>query len=76
MKNLALARGLGALAIALLPTFVLFGWWMLGISVALAVLAALARPRATGHGHLSRSRRIVDAVRRRLNRHSWRPGHP
>lgn len=76
MRNLALARGLGALAIALLPTFVLFGWWMLAIAGALALVADLVRPRPTTHGHVGKLRRVHDSVRRRLRRHPWRPRHP
>jgi hypothetical protein len=75
MRNLALSRGLGALAIALLPTFVLFGWWMLAIAAALAFVADRVRPRPTTHGHRGRLRHAHDAVRRRLRRHSWRPGN-
>ncbi len=74
IKNVALARTLGVLAIVTLPAFVWFGWWMLGVSCALAIGAAFLTPGSASHPSEGRWRKRMRALQQKAHPHSWRPG--
>jgi hypothetical protein len=73
-KNLAVSRAAGLLAILSAPAFVWIGWWQLGVSLGLAVVAALLAPQPVHRGTHGRLRRMREALSRRMHPHSWRPG--
>jgi hypothetical protein len=73
-KNPVAARVLGIAAICIAPTFVIFGWWVLGISLVLGLAATILDPGVLVRGHRSPGRRVRDAIHRRFDRHPWRPG--
>jgi hypothetical protein len=72
-RNLIGARILSILALAAALSIPWFGWWTLALAAALLVLGALLAPRPVHHAHKPRLRSALDAVKRRLVRHPWRP---
>ena len=71
-----LRRALGVLSIlALLAALSMpwFGWQALAVAGVLLLVGALVVPRPVSHAHKPRLRSAIDAVRRRLARHPWRP---
>jgi len=72
--RITIAKIAALLALVTLPAFIWFGWWMLGVSVSLAVLAAVITPR--GRRRVTLRQRMADmraAIGRRIHPHSWRP---
>ena len=71
-----LRRALGVLSIlALLAALSMpwFGWQALAVAGVLLLVGALVVPRPVSHAHKPRLPSAIDAVRRRLARHPWRP---
>jgi hypothetical protein len=71
-KNRVVSRTLGLLGVVSALAVIWFGWWTLGVSVALAVASAVLAPREIREHHPARQ--LFDNVNRKLHPHSWRPG--
>ena len=67
------ARVLSILALLAALSMPWFGWQALAVAGVLLLVGALVVPRPVSHAHKPRLRSAIDAVRRRLARHPWRP---
>jgi hypothetical protein len=74
IRSLVASRVLGLLAICLAPLFVWLGWWVLGLSLGMGLVSALLHPSFHPRGYRSLVARLWYPVRKRFERHPWRPG--
>lgn len=72
-KGVIAARVLSILALLAALSLPWFGWRALTVAAVLLVVGALVVPRPVSHAHKPRLRSALDAIRRRLARHPWRP---
>ena len=72
-KSVIGARVLSILALLAALSLPWFGWRSLTVAAVLLIAGALVVPRPVSHAHKPRLRSALDAVRRRLVRHPWRP---
>ena len=72
-KSVIAARVLSVLALLAALSVPWFGWMALAAAAVLLVSGALVVPRPVSHAHKPRLRSALDAVKRRLARHPWRP---
>lgn len=72
--RIRIAKIATVLAFVTLPLFIWFGWWLLGVSVGFAILAAAVSPRgAPRRGLRQRAADLRARILRRIRPPDWRP---